>query len=252
VGNVGEETIKVLKSSIPYLDSVINYQAASGGRDAETLESAKLRAPQELKARTRAVTAEDFEYLAVEASSMIARAKCIPAGGVIDGQTVPSGVVQLLLVPEIANCDRLISREELEIPRQAREEVQEYLDERRLLGTRLDIATPKYLPVAVEARIKKKAGFYTEQVMTGVEKKLCRYINPVCGGADESGWPFGRSITLSEVYAAIQGTAGVDFIEEAKLLPVDSESGEQQSETTRIDIPPDGLVYSSQHRIVVE
>ena len=248
VGNVGEGTITVVKTSIPYLDSVINYEAATGGRDAETLESAKLRAPQELKARTRAVTGEDFEYLALEASSLIARAKCMPA----DGQTVPSGVVRLLLVPAAPDCDRAMARGELDVTRRAQEEVQSYLDERRLLGTRLEIAPPRYLPVVVEARIRKKAGCYTEQVQADVQKRLYRYINPVCGGADGSGWPFGRSLSLSEVYAAIQGTPGVDYIEEARLMPVDPESGEEQPAATRIEVPPDGLVYSLEHRIAVE
>jgi predicted phage baseplate assembly protein len=74
-GNVGERTLTVLKSSIPYVSWVTNLDAASGSSDSETLEHAKLRAQRLLKVRNRAVTAEDFEYLALEASPEVGRAK---------------------------------------------------------------------------------------------------------------------------------------------------------------------------------
>jgi len=252
VGNVGEGTITVLKSSIPYLASVTNFEAAKGGTDPETLERAKLRAPQVLKNHTRAVTAEDFEYLALQTSSEIARAKCIVPGTPTDGQSPPPGVVRLLLVPVVSECDRLITSEELELPRRLREEVQAYLDERRLLATRLEIAPPAYVPVAVEARIKVKAGRDTGQVASDVEKRLYRYINPVCGGPDGNGWPFGVSLSLPEIYATIQGTPNADYIEEAKLFPIDPTTGERQEATTRISISPNSLLCSYKHEIIVE
>ena len=45
-----------------------NPRPASGGADAETLDGARQRAALELRARTRAVTVEDFERLTLEAS----------------------------------------------------------------------------------------------------------------------------------------------------------------------------------------
>jgi len=251
-GNVGEGTITVLKSSIPYLASVTNFEAAKGGTDPEALERAKLRAPQVLRNHTRAVTAEDFEYLALEASPTIARAKCSSPGATTEGQSPPPGVVRLLLVPKVSECNRLITSEELELPRRLREEVQAYLDERRLLATRLEITPPEYVPVAVEARIKVKAGRDTRQVAADVEKRLYRYINPVCGGPDENGWPFGGGLSLPEIYATIQGTPNADYIEEAKLFPIDPTTGERQEATTRISISPNSLICSHKHEIIVE
>ncbi len=250
LGNVGQGTITVLRSSIPYVDSVTNFEAAKGGTDPETLESAKLRAPQVLRARTRAITAEDFEYLALEASSAVARARCVSPGATSDTQNVPPGVVRLLLVPAVSESDGLIPGEELELPRRLREEVQSYLDERRLLATRLEIASPAYVPVAVAARIKVKTGSDPGQVAADVEGRLYRYINPVCGGPDGKGWPFGHGLLLSEVYAIIQGTANVDHIEEVELFPIDSKTGERQEGTVRIIIPPDSLLCSHKHEIV--
>ncbi len=79
---------------------------------------------------------------------------------------------------------------------------------------------------------------------------LYRYINPVAGGSTGDGWPFGRSLSLSEVYAIIQGTTDVDYIEEVKLFPV--KNGERQEAITRISVSPDSLLCSHRHEVVVE
>jgi predicted phage baseplate assembly protein len=248
VGNVGEGTITVLKSSIPYIASAINFRAASGGTDAETLDNAKLRVPRVLKARTRAVTAEDYEYLALEASPLVARAKCLAPGG--NGQSPPPGVVRLLLVPQVRDSHQLISLEELEPPRSARERVQEYLDERRLLATRLEIAAPEYRLVAVVARVRARHGSDASRVAGDVENALYRYINPICGGREGQGLPFGHNLSLSEIYAVIQNVADVAYVEEVNLFPV--EDGERQAATTMISLPENGLPCSDRHEIMVD
>ncbi|MFC1871830.1 putative baseplate assembly protein [Chloroflexota bacterium] len=251
VGNVGEGTITVPKSSIPYVASVANFKPATGGTDAETMESAKLRAPEVLRARTRAVTTEDFEYLALEASPLVARARCIPAGTNTNGQSPPPGVVRLLLVPRLqGNSERMIAIEELELPRSLREEVQAYLDERRLLATRLEVASPGYLSVAVAVKIRSKPSRNPAQVAATVEKRLYQYINPISGGPDGKGWPFGHSLSLSEVYAVLQVIEDVDYIEEVELFPV--ENDERGETTTMISVPADSLLCSHKHEIVVE
>ena len=249
-GNVGKGTITVLKSSIPYVASVTNPQAAEGGTDAESMASAKMRAPRMLRARTRAVTADDFEYLALEASESVTRVKCIAAGS-DSGQDLPPGAVRLVLVPSIKKSARYLPLEELALSRQMREEVQTYLDERRLLGTRLEIASPAYLPVAVEARVKGRAGIDSGQLSAEIEMKLYRYINPICGGPDGDGWPFGRAIFLPEIYSLIQGTENVDYVEEIKLVPIDPETGERRDSIAGMRVTIDSLICSAQHQITV-
>ena len=75
-----------------------NPDAAVGGVDAEIITHARQRASMEIRSRYRAVTAEDFEFLAGEASPRVARAVCIPPR---DGGAVP-----LHLVPRIYPADR--------------------------------------------------------------------------------------------------------------------------------------------------
>ena len=76
-GNVAAGAISVLKSSIPYVASVENRRAARGGVDGEDIENAKVRGPIRLRTRGRAVTAEDYEYLAREAAPEVARVRAL-------------------------------------------------------------------------------------------------------------------------------------------------------------------------------
>ena len=89
-GNVTAGALTVLRSTIPGVDTVTNPAPAVGGVDAEALEHARQRASMEIRTRYRAVTAEDFEFLAGEASPRVARAVCIPPA---DGGAVPLHIV---------------------------------------------------------------------------------------------------------------------------------------------------------------
>src|SRR5205085_7462808 len=72
-GNVAAGALSVLKSAMPGVSSVVNPAAAFGGVDAETLESTRRRAAMDFHTRHRAVTVDDFEFLAGEASQRVAR-----------------------------------------------------------------------------------------------------------------------------------------------------------------------------------
>ena len=93
-GNVARGAVSVLRSSIPFIARVENRRPAAGGVDGEDLESAKLRGPLMLRTRDRAVTAEDYEQLALESAPEVARVRCVPAGEGPD-----AGAVRVLVVP---------------------------------------------------------------------------------------------------------------------------------------------------------
>jgi hypothetical protein len=76
-GNKPAQTITLLKTTLPYIDQVTNLEAASGAADQESMERVKERGPKQLRHRGRAVTAQDIEDLAFEASPDVARARAI-------------------------------------------------------------------------------------------------------------------------------------------------------------------------------
>ncbi|MBD2184298.1 baseplate J/gp47 family protein [Aerosakkonema funiforme] len=85
-GNRPALTVTELKTTVPYVDSVTNLEPAAGGAEGESLERVKERGPKALRHRGRAVTVEDMEDLALEASTEVARALAIaPQFNPIDG-----------------------------------------------------------------------------------------------------------------------------------------------------------------------
>ncbi|MDY6918304.1 MAG: putative baseplate assembly protein [Chloroflexota bacterium] len=248
-GNVGKGTITVLKSSIAYVAAVTNRRAASGGVDAETVEHAKLRGPRTLRTRNRAVTEEDFEFLALEASPSVARARCLQPREALDADQPPPGVVHLALVPAFSLTDGMAPPDQLELPRELKEQVRAYLNERRLLTTALTIGDADYRWVSVQANVRVKPRFDPQQVRHAVERRLYQFINPLFGGPEGGGWPFGRDLFLPEVHSCIQGVEGVDFAEDVRLYPVNVATGERGEATERVKLSPAGLVCSYRHEI---
>jgi len=78
-GETDAGTITISAAQVNGILAVVNFVAARGGRDTETLDQAKLRARKELSTRSRAVTAGDFEWIALQTPTVrVRRAIIIP------------------------------------------------------------------------------------------------------------------------------------------------------------------------------
>jgi predicted phage baseplate assembly protein len=227
-GNVLAGVINTLKTSIPYVAKVSNRTAASGGRDAETLEEAMLRAPALLRSRERAVTEADYEFLATQAfPEAIGRVKCLQPRTVEGGKVIP-GQIYVLVVPRVVHPEEYLTQKQLELNHETIAAMRAYLDERRLLTTRLDVRSPAYQWVVIKVKLRAVPEADREKVQAEVLRRLYRFINPLTGGPDEKGWPFDRDLFVSDVYQCLQGTPGVQFIRDIemyKALPTGQASG---------------------------
>jgi len=249
-GNVQVGTLSVLKTSIPYVDRVTNHLDATGGIDAETIEMAQMRAPQVLRSRGRAVTADDYEALARLADSRVQRARCIQPSASTTGEGAGAGQIYLLLVPKVNRPDRRIMPEQLQITEDLLESVRRYLDDYRLLTVRLDIREPQYIWVGVELVVAGNTHADPERVRRDVEHELYQFLNPIVGGPAGEGWPFGRDLYPSDVYACLQSVRGIEYIETLRLFHV-RRPGERREITGRLDVPVHGLIASAEHRVEV-
>ena len=81
-----------------------NPEPATGGRDTETVQNALVRGPQELHSLQRAVTASDFELLALRSSGAVARAKAFTKAML--WKHAPPGTIEVLLVPNVPEQQR--------------------------------------------------------------------------------------------------------------------------------------------------
>ncbi len=249
-GNVRAGTLSVVKTSIPYLDRLTNHSDAIGGIDAETVEAAQVRAPQILRSRGRAVTPEDYQALATVADSRVQRARCVQPEAAAAATGPLAGQIYLLLVPRVHLPDGPIAPDQLKIDDNLRESVARYLEEYRLLSVRLDIREPEYAWVSVEVSLASNADADPERVRDDVEQRLYSFLNPVVGGPSGNGWPFGRDLYPSDVYACLQPVRGIEFIESLELYQVRS-SGDRSKIDPKLDLPVHGLVASAEHRVTV-
>ena len=243
-GNVTAATLSVLKSTIAGIDTVTNPDAATGGVDAEIITHARQRASMEIRSRYRAVTAEDFEFMAGEASPRVARAVCIPPR---DGGAVP-----LHLVPRVYPADRRLDFAELMPEEGLLTEVADYLDERRLIGTTVELKPCRYRGLSVVVNLQARPLADTTRVEEDVAHALYTYLNPLVGGnptGPGAGWPFGRALNQGELYGVVHAVDGVEFVRILRLYETNLETGEQSAKPagTHIVLEPDELMASGLH-----
>jgi predicted phage baseplate assembly protein len=196
----------VLKQSIAFVQGVDNPFQSQGGADAETIDEAKRRGSYAIKNRDRAITAEDYEQLALAASRRVARAKCVQAS---------DGTISLLLVPksEAKNGEaRLVPSRDL-IDR-----VAAFIDRRRLITARVNVGKPRLVPVSIELLISLKAGASADRVKSDVKEKIRQLLHPLEGGPKGEGWPFGRAVGKADLYPAIEGVEGVNRIADLSIV----------------------------------
>jgi predicted phage baseplate assembly protein len=245
VGNVPAGALTVMSASIPYVKSVTNRRPATGGRDGESIEQAKVRAPLALRVRDRAVTAEDHEAIAAEAADGAARIRCV-------APTQPGEPVRVLVVPDLAGYgagrfpfDALTPGEQL------LQRITAALDERRVLGSRIVVAPPHYQGVTVAVRLRARRTAGVDEVREAALAGLYRWLHPWYGGPDGAGWPFGRPVSVGDVHAALAGVSGLDYVEDARIYLADPVTAVRGAAAQRVEIGADQLPFSYDHQVQV-
>lgn len=209
-GNAPKGSVSEPRAAIPFLQSVTNPRPARGGSDAEALEVTRVRGAERLRHRDRALTPRDFEWLAVEASPAVARARCLAATGPAGaGQR---GWVTVVIVPH--STDRQPQPDDELVAR-----VRAYLAERApaTLARRIRVIGPNYQPISVIAEIVPRRPEDARSIDVELRRRLDEFLHPLCGGRDGRGWQVGQAIPVSQVAALIEATPGVDFARDLSM-----------------------------------
>jgi predicted phage baseplate assembly protein len=244
-GNVGAGKLSVLLASIASVESVRNLDPATGGVDAETVDNAKVRGPLYLRGGHRAVTVSDFERLTLEAAPGVARARCLPPAA-------PGEPVRLLIVPRVEVDPERLVLEDLALPETLENQIKGFLDERRLLTTRVLLDVPSYQGITVIAEVRAAPTVRAEMVRTEAESALFRFINPITGGPDGRGWPFDLDLSIGDVFSVLRAVPGVLRAETVHIFLADLR-GDLAPEDAhqRVRLSSEALFMSVRHRVVV-
>jgi predicted phage baseplate assembly protein len=209
-GNVAPcawETVE--RGALPGARSLV---AAIGGRDPETLDEARARASSSLQRPERAVTPHDHEVIAFSTPGIsIARAHA--EVGLSRGECgVIPGVTTVFVVPGIAarRRDAVQGGSAVAAPIAdpgALAEVRRRLERARLVGEAILVEPAAYrrlrVRVAVAAALRER-----EVLRRRVEAVLRLYLDPLLGGDEQAGWPFGQPVRPTALLGMVQRELG--------------------------------------------
>lgn len=245
LGNVGPGTLTGLRTSIPYVAGVSNLAAATGGVDPESIDNAKRRGPHSIRSGARAVTVSDFERLASEADAGIARARCL-------APVRPGDPIRLLLVPNLEEPPEMLQIDDFALPDTMVANVSEYLDERRILGSKIEIGTPYYQGVTIAALVAPRPGRPASLIRERTTQALYHYLNPLTGGTDGAGWPFDADLNAASVFQMLEAIEGVERVEEVLFFEYDLRNHVRVGFGKElVKLGEDSLFLSTNHQVVV-
>jgi hypothetical protein len=226
VGNVDADRIVVIEGAFKdaygnaVQVSVRNPSPASGGADRQTVASAKLLAPESLRALTRTVAREDFEINARRLPG-VARALMLTSN---EDATIAENAGILYVIPQATSGAALPTPA---LKNQALRQVTEVYP--CTLTFQVSVQDPVYRAIDVAARIFLRQGFSGSDVRDRVRANLASYFrvseadgtpNPLVDFGfnikDAEGNPVGE-IAWSDLFNVIRDTSGVRKMGDARL-----------------------------------
>ncbi len=250
IGNVASGTITKLKTALPQVESVTNLRTAAGGSDAETLDQVKLRAPQLLRTRDRAVASDDFADLALRTPGVdLKSAFALP---LIRLDPNPDTNLPPIMVPDSPGAVTVVVLPVNKEPTPQPSEDQlrlicAWLNERRLITTELYVTGPKYVKVTqLQAQILAAPDADLKAVQDRSRAVLEQYFHPLRGGPapapgkDGPGWPIGGDIYLGDVFDQLLAQEGVERVPDLKM-GLDGQPNDDCADVLTVD--PGTLVH---------
>ncbi len=245
-GNVGARTLTTLRSSVPFVASVSNAGPATGGVDGETAQETKARGPLALRTTGRAVTARDYEQIALQATTQVARARCLP---ITDSG---HGAVVVLVVPQVRGEVGQHRIDDFALGKDLWTTVAGELDKARPVGVAVEVGTPYYQGVSVAVLVRALPGRPSEVVRQRVLEAIATFVHPLRGGIDRDGWDFGGTLTSVALAQVIEAVDGVLAVDELQLFEYDLRTRERVGEgRDSLALADRSLFLEADSRVVV-
>ncbi|MGH9942862.1 MAG: putative baseplate assembly protein [Pyrinomonadaceae bacterium] len=242
-GNIGAESIAHLASadpalvsdlSAPLILSVSNPLPAQGGSDPESIERIRQNAPSAFRTQERAVTADDYAVVAGRCRADVQRAAAT-------FRWTGSWRTVFLTADRVGGD---------EVDADFERELRACLERYRMAGHDVEVDAPRYVSLEVEMIVCVKPSYLVSDVKAAL---LAAFSNRTLpdgrrGVFHPDNFSFGQPVYVSRLFAAAQGTAGVDSVDITKFQRQGIDSDEAlksgklelgRLEIARLDNDPD-------------
>ncbi|MGW0809034.1 putative baseplate assembly protein [Nonomuraea sp. NPDC002799] len=239
-GAVAAGAVNSVVTALPFVTGVNNPFPATGGTDAEPDADVMRRGVGGLRSRGRAVAPADYGLLAVRApGASVARAHGVPGlHPDFPGKPIP-GVVGVLVVPPIEDSGGAAG--EPPVPSAATLSAVSGFLTREVAPAGVTVATGPvaFRRVAVEARLVLDRDQDRAAVLARAADAVTGHLDPLRGGRDGGGWPFGGAVRHTPLVRRLLAVDGVLAVSGLSLT-VD---GLRLPPCTDFPIPPNDLIW---------
>lgn len=219
-GNVAAKTITSIIDA-PKLAlvgaTVTNEKPATGGADRETLEHAVMHAPAVFRSLKRAVTAEDYEALALNYKGV----------GKVRAKAGNWNTVNLFVAPEGGGSPSDVLQADL----------LSYFEDKRPVSTIIEVQKPEYRKIYISATLNVDRSYIQEDV----KEKVIATVAEMLAFANVD---FAQPLYLSRFYDAIQDIEGVKSVSISQFR-----TDIQRLQAPQTFIAADGTIQLSENEI---
>lgn len=188
------------------------------------IQEAFLALCEELSIPSKAVTLQDYEYLAKETPDVdLAKVKAEAYR--------EENKVSVLIVPSPSSKKN-----------NPKEKVRDFLNDKKLLTTRLEVVDDvSYVPVNVTLRLQTRFAD-PDLLRSEIETLLETFLHPLYGGVEGKGWGFGEDVHVSHIYLLLKQLKEIEKIESIYF---------SSNHAVTVAIPAMHLLKSGRHQVTV-
>lgn len=216
-------------------EKISNYEHATDGKKALTIDEMFKISRKRLKRVTRAVTDEDYEFIV----------KSTPGLMINNVKAIVPEEQNNIFINSNPNCIYIVAEPYTVNKKQGLNKayiknIKNQIDKYRLITTEVEVISPEYIGIDIQGEIIVKP-YYKD-----AKERICQAINKYFEHED---WNFGVYLTYSDLYGMIDTLDCVNYI---YSLSISFEGrGARRSLAGDIEIPENGMIYLRNYDITV-
>ncbi|KNY25328.1 baseplate J/gp47 family protein [Pseudobacteroides cellulosolvens] len=207
-GNVSQYSISGLKNSIAFVEKVVNYRSSFGGCEMELLSEAIDRETKRLKHRDRAVTAEDFEALALTSSRKVVKVRCI--SNMDANLQYKPGYITLVILPKgDSQGDNFFGALKDKVKRHVLDKTSCIM----AFHDKISVVEPVFVEYSINVSVAIEDMDSIVEVEKEIKSALNDYLDCMSGNFDKKGWQIGDYPKTSSFFTLLKSVPKVKYIE---------------------------------------